>query len=98
MKNKTHALPKSFRDVKRYFKLNCNTEELKEIKKSFIFLFGSLKYAESDFSIKDSDINIIKINRNYENEFILSLNDYNKRYNKNIKIIKKSGTLKSLVE
>ncbi len=99
MKVKTHSLPKSFRDSKRYFELNCSFEDLKEIKKSFLYLFGVLKFAESDFGIKDIDSkNIVKINSEFANEFILSVNDFNKRFNKNIKITKISGTIKSLVE
>lgn len=98
MKNKTHSLPKSIRAVKRYFKLDCNFEEIKKLKNYFLDLHGILKFAESDFSIKDlEDQQIIKINRDFEKELMVCVDKYNEKNKEKIKIVKKSGTLKSLV-
>lgn len=98
MKNKTHSLPKSIRPAKRYFEFT-NSCDVKKLKKYFLEFYGIMKLAESDFTIKLlNNKQIIKINRDFEKELILCVENYNKKYNENIKIIKKSGTIKSLVK
>jgi len=96
MKNKTKVLPKSQRESKRYFLLDCKDEELRRLKDCYSNLFGLLKLAESNFTIKDEKSKIVKINREFENELIFAINYCNKNNNTKIKIIKKSGTLDSL--
>jgi RNase P/RNase MRP subunit POP5 len=96
MKKKINVLPKSMRESKRYFKLDCTMLELKKLKDCFIYLFGALKFAESGFAIKDDKEKIIKINREFENEFVFCVAYCNKTENLKIKIIKESGTIKSL--
>jgi len=97
MKNKINALPKSQRESKRYFLLECKEEELRRLKECYSNLFGILKIAESGFTIKSEKEKIVKINRAFEKELIFDINYCNKVYNTNIKIIKKSGTLEALM-
>lgn len=84
------------RESKRYFLLACSTQEIKQLKDCFLYLFGSLKYAESGFAIKQEKQLVIKINREFENEFVFAVTYCNKTENTNIKIVKETGTLKSL--
>jgi RNase P/RNase MRP subunit POP5 len=99
MKNKIHSLPKSIRAVKRYFEFNCNYQDLINFKNYFLKTYGELKFAESDFGIKDfENKKIIKINREFEKQLKSCLENYNKNYEKKIILIKKSGTLKALVK
>lgn len=84
------------REAKRYFLLDCSNVELKQLKDCFFYLYGALKYAESGFAIKQEKKLIIKIIREFEDEFIFSVGYCNKTNNTNIKIIKESGTLESL--
>lgn len=96
MKNKTKVLPKSQRESKRYFLLDCKEEELRKLKDCYSNLFGLLKFAESNFTIKDEKSRIVKINKDFENDLIFAINYCNKINNMKIKIVKKSGTLDSL--
>lgn len=84
------------RESKRYFLLDCSNAELKQLKDCFLYLYGALKYAETGFAIKQENKLIIKINREFENEFIFSVSYCNKTNNTNIKIVKETGTMKSL--
>lgn len=96
MKMRIKALPKSQRDAKRYFLLDCNFSDMKIVKENFIFLFGAIIFGKSEFVIRSVDKkNIIKINRDFTNELIFSIY-YTKKLGYNIKIKKQSGTLKSL--
>jgi len=96
MKKRIKVLPKSQRDAKRYFFLDCNFLDLKKIKENFIFLFGALKFSESGFVMRTVDKkNLIKINRNFVNELIFCI-FYTKKLGAKIKVIKQSGTLNSL--
>jgi len=95
-KKRIKALPKSMRESKRYFLLGCNSNELKQLKDSFFYLYGALKYAESGFAIKQEKKMIVKINMEFEKEFIFCVDYCNKTNNTLIKIIKESGTLESL--
>jgi len=98
MKIKMKTLPKSIRESKRYFELDCNDKELSDIKNSFLYLFGAIKLAESELIIKKTDKKtLLKVNRNYEKQLILAIEHYNKIENKKIKILKKSGTIESLM-
>ena len=97
MKTKTKVLPKSQRESKRYFLLNCKDDEIKKLKDIFAYLFGILKLAESGFTIKQEKEKIVKINAEFENEFVFAVNYCNKTEGMNIKILKKSGTIESIL-
>jgi len=99
MKKKIRVLLKSIRESKRYFLLECTNKDLINIKKTFLFLFGAMKLSESDFSIKNiENKKIIRINRDFIDEFVFCVFYYKKTQNKELKIIKESGTIDSLCD